>query len=112
MLRQLLGPQGASAVILAGEPLDGREAARRGLAWKAVEDGKLLDEAIRMAANTTVAPREMVRRLKTTIRDMAAVTDHLEAVERELEPQLWSVDQPVFKERLAALKRRISERKR
>ena len=33
-----------------------------------------------------------------------------EAVERELEPQLWSVQQPWFAERIAALKARISSK--
>ena len=65
---------------------------------------------LRLATRAAAAPREMVRRLKATLRGMAAVTDHSEAVERELEEQLWSTDQPAFRERLAALKRRIAER--
>ncbi len=56
------------------------------------------------------APREMVRRLKATLRSMATVTDHGEAVDRELEEQLWSVGRPEFRERLEALKRRIARR--
>ena len=39
---------------------------------------------------------------------MAAVTSHEEAVERELEAQLWSLRQPAFRERLADLQRRIA----
>lgn len=39
---------------------------------------------------------------------LAAVTDHGEAVRLELEQQLWSLDQEEFKERIAALKKRIS----
>jgi enoyl-CoA hydratase len=108
MLRRLLGPQGATAVVLCGESLDGEEAARRGLAWKCVDDGMLLDEAVRLATRATAAPREMVQKLKGTLRAMGSVTEHAEAVELELEPQLWSTAQPAFQERLAALKRRIS----
>jgi enoyl-CoA hydratase len=39
--------------------------------------------------------------------DVAAVEHHDEAVERELTDQLWSMDQPEFAERLAALQQRI-----
>jgi enoyl-CoA hydratase len=41
---------------------------------------------------------------------MGAVTDHVAAVEIELEAQLWSMDQPEFAERLAALQARISRK--
>lgn len=110
MLRRLLGPQGAAAVVLCGESLDGEQAARRGLAWRCFDDGALLDEAIRLGARCAAAPREMVQRLKATLREMEAITDHGEAVEEELDAQLWSMDRPAFRERLAALKRRIARR--
>jgi enoyl-CoA hydratase len=45
---------------------------------------------------------------KRTIQDMADVDGHPAAVARELEPQLWSTQQPWFAERLAALQARIS----
>jgi enoyl-CoA hydratase len=112
MLRRLLGPQGVAAVVLCGEPLDGEEAARRGLAWRCVEDGALLDEAVRLAERATAAPPEMVRRLKATLREMEGIHDHTRAVDRELEAQVWSTGQPAFRERLEALKRRIAKRKR
>jgi len=108
MLRQLLGGQGAAAVVLCGEPLDGEAAVRRGLAWACVDDHALLDEACRLAGRAAAAPRELMTRLKATLRKMSSVTDHDEAVTHELEAQLWSVDQPEFRERLAALKRKIS----
>jgi enoyl-CoA hydratase len=107
MLRQLLGPQGAAAVVLCGESLDGEAAVRAGLAWTAVDDEALMEEALRLASRTTRAPREMVERLKATLKDMATVTDHADAVEKELEAQLWSAEQPAFKDRIQALKRRI-----
>jgi enoyl-CoA hydratase len=111
MLRQLLGPQGAAAVVLCGEGLDGEAAAARGLAWRCVEDDVLVEEALGLARIAASAPRELMKRLKATLRSMAGVTEHDTAVERELEPQLWSVEQPEFRERLAALKRRISRSK-
>ena len=112
MLERLLGPQGAAAVVLLGEPLDGEEAARRGLAWRVVADDEVVREAVRLASRPAGAPSGMVRRLKETLRGMAAVSDHPTAVERELEPQLWSTGQPEFRERLAALQARIARGRR
>jgi enoyl-CoA hydratase len=111
MLHRLLGPQGAAAVVLCGEPLDGEAAAQRGLAWACVDDGALLDEAIRLASPAAAAPPELARRLKATLRSMASVAGHREAVVAELEQQLWSVDQAEFRERLEALKRRLSRKR-
>jgi enoyl-CoA hydratase len=111
MLRRLLGPQGAAALALFGEALDGEEAARRGLAWSCVPDGELIDEALRLAGRLASLPTDFVRRLRGTLSEMGAVRDHDEAVERELEAQLWSLGQPAFRERLAALRRRIAGRR-
>ena len=111
MLTQLLGPQGAAAVVLCGEPLDGETAVRHGLAWSVVDDELLMDEALTLARRTKKAPREMIQKLKVTLRAMVTISDHEKAVERELEPQLWSVDQPAFRERIQALKNRISKKK-
>jgi enoyl-CoA hydratase len=110
MLRNLLGPQGAAALVLCNESLNGEEAVRRGMAWSCVDDEALPGEARRLATRCASAPRELLVRLKATLRDMAAVTGHAEAVERELEPQYWSVKQKAFLERLASLKRRISKK--
>jgi enoyl-CoA hydratase len=111
MLRQLLGPQGAAAMVFCGQGLDGEAAARHGLAWRCVEDDVLVEEAVGLAKVAASAPRELMKRLKATLRGMAGVTEHGSAVERELEPQLWSVEQPEFRERLESLKRRISRPK-
>jgi len=108
MLRELLGPQGAAAVVLLGEALDGPAAARHGLAWTCVEDTELLDEALRIASRAAGASRPLQSRLKATLRSMAAVRSHEEAVELELEAQLWSLEQPAFRERLADLRKRIA----
>ena len=47
---------------------------------------------------------------KATIQAMADIDEHPAAVERELEPQLWSTRQPWFAERIAALQARISKK--
>ena len=63
-----------------------------------------------LAARAAAAPRELVRRIKTTIGDMADVADHDAAIARELDDQVWSVTRPEFAERLAAAQSRISRR--
>jgi enoyl-CoA hydratase len=110
MLRRIAGPQAALATVLFGEVLDGTEAERIGLAYRCVDDDALLDAAHAMAACAASAPRELVMVTKQTIQDMAAIGDHPTAVQRELDPQLWSTRQPWFAERVAALPAKISRK--
>ena len=70
-----------------------------------------LDGAHEFARGAVTAPRELAIVAKQTIRDMADVGTHPEAVERELDPQLWTVAQPWFEERIAALQARIESRR-
>jgi enoyl-CoA hydratase len=112
MLRRIAGPQVAMATVVFGQVLDGAEAERVGLAYRCVDDDDLLTVAHDMAAVAASAPRELVATTKRTIQDMATVVDHPSAVERELEPQLWSTRQPWFAERLAALSAKISSKQR
>ncbi len=110
MFRRIAGPQAVSAAVVFGEVLDGREAERVGLVWRCVGDDELLPAAQAMAERAAAAPRELVRRTKATIADMATIADHAAAVDRELVPQVWSMEQPAFKERVAALQAKISSR--
>lgn len=108
MLRRAVGPQAAAAQVLFGEVLDAAEAERVGLVWRTVGDDDLLEAAHTMAARAASVPRELLRRTKATLADMADIADHDTAVERELEPQVWSIGQPEFQERLRSLQARIS----
>ncbi len=110
MLRRAVGPQAAAAMVLFGEVLEGVEAERIGLVWRCVADHELLAAAHQVAARAAAGPPELVRRTKATLADVATITEHAEAVERELEPQVWSINQPAFVERLAALQARITHR--
>jgi enoyl-CoA hydratase len=110
MLRRAAGPQVVAATVLFGEILDGREAERCGLVWRCLPDDDLLTVARTMAERAAAAPRPLAQRVKATIGAMAEVADHETAVDRELEPQLWSLGQPWFAERLAALQARISSK--
>jgi enoyl-CoA hydratase len=108
MLRRAVGPQAAAAMVLFGEVLDGEEAERSGLAWRCVPDDQLVSYATGLAARAASGPPELVRRIKATLGDVAAIDDHDQAVQRELVDQLWSVQQPAFATRLEQLRRRIS----
>jgi enoyl-CoA hydratase len=110
MFRRIAGPQATMAAVVFGQVLDGAEAERVGLVYRCVDDDDLLPTAHAMAATAASAPRELAIVTKATIQAMAGVGDHPAAVQRELEPQLWSTKQPWFAERLAALRAKISSR--
>ncbi len=108
-LQRRVGPQGAAAMVLCGETLDGAAAERSGLAWRSVDDDELLPTARALAAGAAAAPPELLARTKRTLAATAGGT-HADALETELETQLWSMDEPAFAERLAALQARITRR--
>jgi enoyl-CoA hydratase len=110
MQRRIVGEQGAMAAVVFGQVLDGAEAERVGLAYKCVPDDELLSAAHDFARGAASAPRDLAILTKQTILDMADIDAHPDAVEREFDPQLWTVKQPWFEERIAALKAKISSR--
>lgn len=110
MSRRIAGPQVAAATVLFGDVLDGKEAERVGLAYRCVADDELLPAAQEMAARAASGPPELVRRMKATLADVASIDDHTAALERELDDQVWSVEQPAFRELLAGIQARISSK--
>lgn len=110
MQRRIVGPQAAFATVIFSEVVDGAEAERIGLAHRCVDDDQLMTAARALAAGAASAPRELVLITKRTIREMADVATHEEAVAKELDPQVWTARQPWFAERIAALKARISSK--
>ena len=111
MLHRIAGPQAAMAAVIFGEVLDGVEAARVGLVHRCVDDDQLLAAAQEMAARAASAPRQLSIETKRTIQAMGTVATHDEAVDREIDPQVWSTRQPWFAERIAALQSKISSKK-
>ena len=65
---------------------------------------------LEMAARAASRPRELLKVTKRTIQDMAHVAEHPAAVERELDPQVWSTRQPWFGEMLAKLQAQITKK--
>jgi enoyl-CoA hydratase len=108
MLERAVGVPAASAMVLFGEVVSAERAAELGLVWRTVADDELVDVACEMAARAAAAPRELIRRTKQTLRDVAALDDHTAAVDRELEVQIWSMGTPEFAERLAAMRAKVT----
>jgi enoyl-CoA hydratase len=108
MLQRAVGPSAAAALLLFGEVVEAAEAQRIGLVWRAVPDDELLAAALEVAGRAAAAPHELVRRTKATLRASTAIAEHDDAVARELEVQIWSMDTPEFAERLAAMRQKVT----
>jgi len=104
MLRQKIGIQGAAALVLFGEVLDGHDAVRRGLAWSCVGDSELESVAMDMAVTAAGRPRELVRRTKATLLASDSSLAAEDAVALEASAQRWSMDQPEFRERVQSIR--------
>jgi enoyl-CoA hydratase len=111
LLRELVGPQQAAALLLFGERVAGADAVTAGLALRCVPDDQLMDAAHALAAGATRADRDLVAKAKATLRGMADVTNLDHAVACELEPQLWSLRQPAFTQGLGAARAGIASRR-
>jgi enoyl-CoA hydratase len=114
MTQRIAGPQTTTAMCLFGEILGADDAVRTGLAWRKIngDHAALVDAAVALAQPCAAARRELVRDIKASMRATASMDDHADAVERELVPQVASMDSPEFAARLSALKDRISGQNR
>ena len=106
-LRQRIGRQGAAALSLFGETLDGEEAARRQLAWRCVPETDLLDTAWQLASRAAGHDRALMSRARRSLADSASVVHAADAVALELEPQRWSMGRPEFLDALSRLRTRL-----
>ena len=106
-LRQRIGRQGAAALSLFGETLNGEEAARRGLAWRCVPDKDLLAVATDYASRASSLDRPLAERLRSILDDSAAVHQASDAVTLELQAQQWSMGRPEFAAALQRLRTRL-----
>jgi enoyl-CoA hydratase len=121
MTQRLVGGQTTLAMLLAGEGLDAAAAERCGLALRRVpgelpesptgHDGTVarspvVVEALRMAAHSARAPRDLVVATKASVRATADLTDHAAAVDVEVGPQLESLHSPAFRTGLERVRRR------
>lgn len=95
-LRQRIGRQGAVALSLFGEALDGEEAAHRGLAWRCVPESDLLEAALELATRAADLDRPLAERVRATLDASAAVHHGSDAVALEFPAQQWSMGRPEF----------------
>jgi enoyl-CoA hydratase len=109
MIQHAVGRQRAAAMTLFGEVLDAEAAVRAGLALRLVGGGhgELLEAALALAKPATEAPRELVLATKLSMRRTRTLTEHADAVDVEIVPQLTSLDSPEFAARLANIRARI-----
>ena len=107
-LNNTVGLQATKAMVLFGEVLDGRRAAEIGLAWRCVADDELIDVAEELAIKAANAPRELLMATKDTIHNTFAITTSEDAIENELDTQVWSMGQPAFVDMVNALKSKIA----
>jgi enoyl-CoA hydratase len=106
MANRVLGAQGAAAVSLFGGAVDAAEAERIGLVHRVADD--VVAAARGMAARAAAANRELAVATKATLKLTAGMTSQADAVTVEVRAQAESVRSDDFRDRLAALQRRIS----
>lgn len=103
MLQRVVGPQVAKAMALFGDVLGAEEALRTGLVYRLVPAEEtdraheaVVDAAVEFAAAAAAAPPGLVADTKQSMTDTAAMTEHAEAVEREVAPQIASLRSEAF----------------
>ncbi|MCD9624105.1 enoyl-CoA hydratase-related protein [Rhabdothermincola salaria] len=107
-----VGRQGAAALSLCGDVLDGAEAEAKGLAWRCVADDDLVPTALRLARRAAGRPRAAVLRAKQTLDASLAIGSAEEAMALELEAQRRSMADPDLPGRVTALQDSLARRTR
>lgn len=109
-LRSIVGRQTTMAMVLFGEVLRAAEAKELGLVWKVVDDEALVDEAVALAAVAAGQGKELNARTKASILTLDTINESDSAVDHELWPQLWSMEQGDFRELVSRLQANISSK--
>lgn len=109
-LQERVGRQGAAALSLCGDALTADEAVAAGLAWRCLPAGEVWPAAMRFAQRIASRPAPLVRRTKDTlVRTSPSGCVLADAVEIERVAQEWSMAEPFFAERVAAVKARLAK---
>lgn len=111
-LQHRIGSQGAAAMVLCGDVLNGLEAVTAGLAWRCLDEGDVEAFAYLLASRAAGRSRPLVARAKATLRASGSMLDVDDAVALELEAQAWSMDQPGFDDGIRAIQESIRARDR
>lgn len=111
MVQRALGPQGAAMLSLFGESLDAAEAERVGLVWRSFpDDEQLLAAAMGFAGTAASYDRDLLRTTKATMRITERMFSHEQATDIEVRAQAESIRSSDFRDRLTALRKKISSR--
>lgn len=109
-LRSIVGRQTTMAMVLFGEVIQAEQAKELGIAWKVVDDAALVDEAVALAAVAAGQGKELNARTKASILTLDTVSESEAAVDHELWPQLWSMEQGDFRALVSRLQENISSK--
>lgn len=109
-LADRIGRQGAAALVLCGEAVDGVAAERLGLAWRCVPEGELSEVAHGLARVAARRDPELARRTKASLDESLRAPDAEAALLIELEAQRWSMEREGFREGVVALRERLVSR--
>ena len=109
-LRSIVGRQTTMAMVLFGEVVQAEQARELGIVWKVGDDAALIDEAVALAAVAAGQGKDLTARTKASILALDTVSDSDAAVDHELWPQLWSMEQGDFRELVARLRADISSK--
>ncbi len=98
MARRAMGAQATAAAALFSEVISAAAAERCGLVWQVTSDDELLSVALAYAARAASADPALVRRIKASMLLTGQAGTLGEAVDIEGEAQVWSMDQPAFRD--------------
>src|SRR6185437_14900481 len=109
-LQRRVGRQGAAAMVLMGDVLEGEEAVQHGLAWRCVPAGDLEAAAVSLARRVAERDPELVARTRASLAASAGLDTAEEAVELEREAQEWSMSRPEFTDAVRRMQAAIARR--
>ena len=111
-LAERIGPQGAAALVLCGDILNGEEAAAKGLAWRCVAEEELLPLAMKFASGAPPAvPVSSSCGRRPPCTTPSQLDTASQAMALELEAQEWSMEQPGFADRIREIQASLAARK-
>ncbi len=110
LLSRRVGRQGAAAMVLCGDVLNGEDAVRAGMAWRSVPQADLLRTAKALAGRAASRSPDLVVRTKGTLDRTIGLADRKDAERLELEAQEWSVVQPAHRQAVETLRDQVRGR--
>ena len=109
-LARRVGTQGAAAMVLMGDVLQGDEAVRAGLAWRCFPEVELEAAAIALARRAAGRDPELVARTKANLLASVTLETSEEATALEMAAQEWSMARPEFDETVRGIREAIAAR--